>query len=222
MVFFGLVDLALPLPLPSILSLFGPLLFQLLFVSEGAPFFKASAFNICHLPSAQVIWQKGQNGLISRKLLSWVLTSSSNSSPATSFTSPVRWHCLRLLNVGFHFETASFLHVLRLKKKSEPTAELWYTTVAVYVLCSLLLCQGFDTCKATTEDRASIAQCARWPKLFAWLSAFSLSGMKLFAPRGQTLSVHRLCQGTCFRTLTFGSTCLTMQCGGVKQIVATP
>ena len=114
-------------------------------------------FDICHLPSAQLTWQNGQNGLISRKLVGWVLTLSSTSSPATSFPSPVRWHCLRLPNVGFHFETVSILHVLRLKKNSEPTAELCYTTVAVYVLCSLFLCQGFDTCKATTEDRASIA-----------------------------------------------------------------
>ena len=35
--FFGLVDLGLPLPLPSIVSLFGSRFFQFLFVSEEAP-----------------------------------------------------------------------------------------------------------------------------------------------------------------------------------------
>ena len=42
--FLGLVDLGLPLPLPSMVSLFGPLFFQLLFVSEGVPLPKLELF----------------------------------------------------------------------------------------------------------------------------------------------------------------------------------
>ena len=54
---FGLVDLALPLPLPSTVSLFGSRFFQLLFVSEGAPLPKLELFDtvrhvVRHLPPA--------------------------------------------------------------------------------------------------------------------------------------------------------------------------